>query len=368
MAGVKRSRILIVDDDPINLLVLEEILSKRFDIATAGTGEDAAATASVFKPDLILIDLLVEDASGYEICRKLRATPKLKLTKIILVSTKALLKDRLFGYQAGADDYIARPFDPDELLAKVGVFIRLKSVEEIDRVKDDLINVFSHETRTPLNAIIGFGRLLAESPVLAEEDKEFVKTILDSGMSLLSLSNKAVLLSTLRQENKTISRFKASLAKIVANAMQDLPDSIRARGVQVSVECQDAEVYVDEQLVETALAYVIENACKFSQPGAKAWVRSTIDKEAKTLKVSVVDEGCGIPPERLPEIFDEFGIEDVEHHNRGHGLSLSIVKLVMELHDGSVSAVNNAGGAGSTFTLAFTEHSLVPPPEETKPS
>ncbi len=364
MAGKKRSRILIVDDDPINLLVLEEILAKSFDTMTAGTGEEAAAIAETFKPDLILIDLLVQDSSGYKICRQLRATPKLKLTKIILVSTKALLKDRLFGYQAGADDYIARPFDPDELLAKVGVFIRLKSVEEIDRVKDDLINVFSHETRTPLNAIIGFGRLLAESPSMPEEDKEFVKTILDSGMSLLSLSNKAVLLSTLRQENKTISRFKASLAKIVANAMQDLPDAIRAKGVETLTECQDAELYVDEQLIETAIAYVLENACKFSEPGTKALIRSELDKEAKTLKVSVSDEGCGIPPARLPEIFDEFGIEDVEHHNRGHGLSLSIVKLVMELHEGSVSAACNEGRPGTTFTLTFTAPSLTPPPEQ----
>jgi DNA-binding response OmpR family regulator len=155
----------------VNLLVIEEILSRNFNWAQASTTEQAVSLAASFKPDLVLIDLLVQDGSGYEICKTLRSNPKLKFTKIILVSTKALLKDRLSGYQAGADDYIARPFDPDELTAKAKVFIRLKSVEEVDRAKDDLINLFSHETRTPLNAIIGFAKLLAETPALPTTKK-----------------------------------------------------------------------------------------------------------------------------------------------------------------------------------------------------
>lgn len=356
---VKKSRILVVDDDPINLLVIDEILSKRFAISTAADAEEASRLAEDFKPDLVLIDLMVHDNSGYEICRMLRGHPKLRFTKIILVSTKSLLKDRLFGYEAGADDYIARPFDPDELLAKVNVFIRLKSVEEIDRVKDDLINIFSHETRTPLNAIIGFSRLLCESPSLAPEEKEFVKLITESGLSLLSLSNKAILLSTLRKENRTLSRFPASLPAIVQNSLKNLPDALKEKGIKVETRIQDAVLYVDEQLIENAMTYLVENAHKFSPEGSKACI-FTENASDGSLAVRVKDQGCGIPPARLTEIFDEFGIEDVSHHGRGHGLSLSIVKNVMELHEGKVTAANNTDGPGSVFSLVFTSQSLTP--------
>lgn len=355
-----KSRILVVDDDPVNLLVIEEILSSHFDLANAATDEDAINAASTFKPDLVLIDLLVQDGSGYAICKLLKSNPKLKFTKIILVSTKALLKDRLFGYQAGADDYIARPFDPDELIAKAKVFIRLKSVEEVDRAKDDLINLFSHETRTPLNAIIGFARLLDESPTLPEDEKEFVKTIIESGMSLLSLSNKAVMISTLRQEGRTVTRSKVSLRALIDNAIRDIPESFKSKGVKLESECPDVILMVDEHMVEVALAFVIENAFKFSEPDTKVVVGHELDAANGVLRLSVTDQGCGIPPERMQDIFDQFGVEDVAHHSRGHGLSLSIVKLVMEAHEGEVSAAANPEGKGSKFTLTFNKSSLLP--------
>ena len=359
MPNTKKSRILVVDDDPVNLLVIEEILSEHFELACASTGEDAVSIASVFKPDLVLIDLLVQDGSGYNICRLLKSNTKLKFTKIILVSTKALLKDRLFGYQAGADDYIARPFDPDELIAKARVFIRLKSVEEVDRAKDDLINLFSHETRTPLNAIIGFARLLAESPAIPEDEQEFVKTIIESGMSLLSLSNKAIMISTLRQEGRTITRFEASLRNLIDNSISDVPESFKLKNIQIINECKDeTSIFIDEHMVEVAFAFVIENAMKFSEAGTKVSVTQEFDQTNGNLKVSVCDQGCGITHERLSDIFDEFGVEDVAHHSRGHGLSLSIVKMVMEAHEGTVVAMPNPEGKGSKFTLTFTPASL----------
>lgn len=360
MPNDKKSRILVVDDDPVNLLVIAEILSSHFDLATASTGDDAVSLASSFKPDLVLIDLLVQDGDGYSICKLLKSNPKLKFTKIILVSTKALLKDRLFGYQAGADDYIARPFDPEELIAKAKVFIRLKSVEEVDRAKDDLINLFSHETRTPLNAIIGFGKLLAESPSLPADEMEFVKTIIDSGMSLLSLSNKAIMLSTLRQEGRTVNRTKACLRTLTDNAISDIPESFRAKGITITNECQPLAMMVDEHMVEVAIAFVVENALKFSDPGTKVTISQEFDEANGTLRVSVTDQGCGITPERMQSIFDEFGVEDVAHHSRGHGLSLSIVKLVMDAHEGEVSAAANPEGKGSKFTMTFNKSSLAP--------
>jgi signal transduction histidine kinase len=228
----------------------------------------------------------------------------------------------------------------------------------VDRAKDDLINLFSHETRTPLNAIIGFAKLLSETPALPDDEKEFVKTIIESGMSLLSLSNKAIMITTLRQEGRTIARSKVELRDMLDNAICDVPEQFKAKGVPVENLCEaGTTMFVDEHMVEVALSFVIENALKFSDSGKVVLSRDLGDDGE--LRISVTDEGCGIPPERLPDIFDEFGVEDVAHHSRGHGLSLAIVKLVMEAHEGRVEASPNPSGKGSRFTLIFGRSSLL---------
>ncbi|OGV48218.1 MAG: hypothetical protein A2X49_05160 [Lentisphaerae bacterium GWF2_52_8] len=354
MPAKKRSRILVVDDDPMNILILQEILGTKYDMQTASSGEEAIAVSNNFKPDLIMIDNMMQDTNGYDVCRHLRSNPKLKLTKIILVSKKTLLKDRLIGYEAGADDFIAKPFDPEELLAKVGIFIRLKSVEEIDRVKDDLINLFSHETRTPLNAIMGFAKLLQDSPNVSPDEKEFVNIIIESGTSLLALSNKAILLSSLRKENKEISAAKVQLHTLVEDALRHIPEPLKNKRIKLDTHYDMQSVLnVDNQLVGTALGYLVDNAYKFSPDEGKVLISSENSKDRSRFLIHISDSGKGIPPGRLSSIFDEFGIEDVGHHGRGHGLSLAIVKYVMELHSGEVIAGNNPKGEGAIFTLAF---------------
>ncbi|MGH9361080.1 MAG: response regulator, partial [Thermoanaerobaculia bacterium] len=135
MEPAKRPRILVVDDDPINVCILEEILAEQYELATAGNGEEALEKAPAFKPDLVLLDIMMPGIDGYEVCRRLKSNPRLRDAKVILVSAKAMLSERLEGYESGADDYLTKPFDDAELMAKVRVFLRLKSIEEIDRFK-----------------------------------------------------------------------------------------------------------------------------------------------------------------------------------------------------------------------------------------
>src|SRR6266705_2169784 len=125
------NRILIVDDHPINVAILEEILGDDYPLQTATCGEEALAIAPDFQPALILLDIMMPGIGGYETCRRLRAHPALRYSKIIMVSARALVAERLQGYDVGADDYITKPFDEEELVAKVRVYLRLRSLEEV---------------------------------------------------------------------------------------------------------------------------------------------------------------------------------------------------------------------------------------------
>ena len=122
-----RSRILVVDDSPTNIKIAKVTLGEIYHLATAVTGEEALQIAPDFQPDVILLDIMMPGIDGYEVCREIRGNPALRNTKIIMVSAKAMVSERLEGYEAGADDYITKPFEEDELLAKVRVFLRLKS-------------------------------------------------------------------------------------------------------------------------------------------------------------------------------------------------------------------------------------------------
>ncbi len=121
-----KSKILVVDDNPTNIAVLAEMLSAEYTLKTALSGEEALEMVKDFIPDVILLDIMMPGIDGYEVCRRLRADRAYRQIKIIMVSAKSLLAERLEGYDAGADDYITKPFEEDELVAKVRVYLRLK--------------------------------------------------------------------------------------------------------------------------------------------------------------------------------------------------------------------------------------------------
>ncbi|MBL8014251.1 MAG: response regulator, partial [Candidatus Omnitrophica bacterium] len=121
-----KDKVLAVDDDPTNLKIYEEVLKDQCHLKVASTGEEALQQIPRFKPDIVLLDIMMPGIDGYETCQKIKNDPDLKFTKILMVSAKAMTNDRLAGYGTGADDYITKPFNDDELLAKVKVYLKLK--------------------------------------------------------------------------------------------------------------------------------------------------------------------------------------------------------------------------------------------------
>ena len=120
----KKTKILVVDDDPMNLKFLKEILADQYNVESALSGEEALEIIVDFVPEILLLDIMMPGIDGYEVCKRIRANKKLANMKILLVSAKAMLNEKLMGYEVGADDYITKPFEHEELLAKIKIFIR----------------------------------------------------------------------------------------------------------------------------------------------------------------------------------------------------------------------------------------------------
>jgi len=117
-----QKRMLVVDDNHDNIAIAEELFSKHCDLRTAMTGKEALKIAMDFRPDIILLDIMLPDTSGYQVCRQLRKCHTLTDTKIIMVTAKGALEDRVEGYEVGANDYIVKPFDAESLLESVEFF------------------------------------------------------------------------------------------------------------------------------------------------------------------------------------------------------------------------------------------------------
>jgi putative two-component system response regulator len=146
----RNPRILLVDDCVINLKVLDKLLRDNYQLAQAVSGEQCLTVMRSFEPDLVLLDIMMPGIDGYETCRRIKSSPLGKFTQVILVSAKASAEERLQGYEAGADDYVVKPFDHDELLAKIRIHFRLRTTVE------DLwsANAKIHQFNTELEQII----------------------------------------------------------------------------------------------------------------------------------------------------------------------------------------------------------------------
>ncbi len=221
-------KVLVVDDDPLNLGILEEVIGDQYEMVSAESGEAALDILPRFCPDLILLDIMMPGIDGYEVCHRIRQNARYKFTKIILVSGKSLVAERLKGYEAGADDYVTKPFIAEELEAKIRVFLRLKHTEEMDKIKTELLMLFSHETRTPLNGIISMSEFLQSDSSISEKIRSNIKVITDSGYRLLDFVEKASTLCNLKY-NSELSTQKESVALHLKSVLTIVEYKVRKR-------------------------------------------------------------------------------------------------------------------------------------------
>ena len=350
----EKKRVLVVDDNELNIEILRENLEECYHLETALSGPEALDKMRTFYPEIILLDIMMPEMDGYTVCRKIREDQRFAFTKIIIVSAKTLESERLVGYEAGADDYITKPFNQDELMAKLRVYSRLQSEEKMNRMKDDLLILLSHETNTPLNSIKGFADLLLKTTSLDEKQKMYVRTIYEAGDSLENFLHKALLLSGLKGEEYRLSLAPRSLREMVTKAVDALASQAQTKDVRIVLSGEvDGLVACESSLLETAFKAVLDNAIKFSPEGEDVQVE--IGTEGREYVIQVKNVGEGIPLDQLSSIFEPFGVRDIGHHHHGQGLSLAIARNIMARHGGGLYARDTQdGGACFVFRLPIS--------------
>ena len=344
------NRILIVDDHPTNVALLEDILGDDYPLVSASSGEEALELALDFQPALILLDIMMPGLNGYETCRQLRAQATLRHTKIIMVSAKAMVSERLQGYEAGADDYITKPFDEDELLAKVRVYLRLKSVEEVEQLKSNLLVLLGTETRTPLNGILPILELLRSDDDMSPEERTmFLDMAYQSAKRLHRLIERCMILSEMKAGRWEFQRTPADLVEVVQDATCLVAPQAAERHVQIErILPTTAMALLDVDHMRDVVIALLENAIRFSSTDRQVVV--TVAHSDEHVHLTVSNQGNGIEPDALPLVFEEFTQPDLDHHSEGQGLSLAIARQVVQAHHGTIT-VESTQGLETTFTV-----------------
>jgi CheY-like chemotaxis protein len=366
------SKILIVDDVQINLDLMKDILSEKgYMIATAINGKSAIAKAKTHKFDLILLDIVLPDIDGFEVCEHLKSNPQTQEVPIIFLTAKKEKDSITKGFQVGAVDYIPKPFSREELLARVDLHLTLrKAQDELIRSKDMalaaakakaifLANI-SHEIRTPMNGIIGMIDILKRTS-LTQEQLEYVEIIGISGENLLMIINDVLDFSKIEAGQITFERIRFNLYDEVTEVIKILRYKAIQKNLELSFEISPdvPQLLVGDPLrLKQVLINLCNNSIKFTSEGyvhVKVNLVKLNESEVR-LHFEVQDTGIGISPENQTKLFKSFSQADASTTRKfgGTGLGLAISKNLVELMNGNIAIISEEGkGAIFHFESEF---------------
>lgn len=351
-----RQKVLIIDDEQENIELYTLFLQAEFDIDSAQTGEEGYRKILEFEPDVVLLDIMLPDISGYDICKKIRNNEEFKLMKVLFVSGKVDIEDRLLGYSIGADDYVTKPVNPDELLAKVKVYSKLRKIEEIDRYKNNFMSLINHETSTPLNAIIGFSRLLLDHK--DDQVVGFAKEIAQAGDRLNEKIGRILTLNDIYNDSAQYEEEVVDIENIINDVVARYSEGAKAKNIEIKNNIPDGHsllVSSNEGLLFKSIDYVFKNAVEFTVQGGTVIISAR--EEAERVVMTILDEGPGFTEEQLKSIFDFFNCNDLLHHKTGLSISIAIANSCMSKYGGSL-VVTNGKEKGARLEFTFMKFNI----------
>ena len=372
---MKKPLILVVDDTEASRYLCARVLrAARMEVIEAGTGEEALRLAEERKPELLVLDIKLPDMSGLEVCRRIRAGRSGQRVAILHVSSTYVTPEaEIESQESGADIYLAQPVEPRELVSVVKALIRMRELDEereavlrlgqaalaeaqqVARIKDEFLATLSHELRTPIGVLSNWLNVMRQGPATPEELAQGLEVMERNARWMTKLINDLLDVSGIISGKVALEREPSRIETIIRPAVESIRPAAVAKGIAITTDLDPlpGPVSVDPNRMQQVLANLLSNAIKFTGQGGRIEVRCR--QAGMQIQITVADTGEGIAPGMLSSIFERFRQADssITRRHGGLGLGLAIVRHIVELHGGAVSAHSDGPGKGSRFTVTL---------------
>lgn len=350
--------ILVVDDTEDNLDLLEFALKRKpVQMLRAGSGKECLQIAAQNHPDVILLDIQMPEMDGFETLKHLRASKKtLGIPVIFLTAQRKDASSIEQGLSLGADEYLTKPIDIDELLVRTRSLVRFKKMEaELERTKADFMAMLIHDMRSPIGGISSILELLEEpliknSPI-QDVHRELLVSAEDATRRLLNLINDMLDLSKFEAGKMNLTRDPVLIGEIANRIIKQMQPQFKQKQIQLNISLEEdlPSISVDSQKIAQVFTNILSNALKFTPADGTVKITITSSKDAagsnEFIQTSIINDGPGIPPDELPMLFERYkqGVASEIVQAKGTGLGLAICKLIVEAHGGVITAESEPG-------------------------
>lgn len=380
-----KAKVLVVDDEVVNLQVLvNQLTLNNYDVYTAQNGEEVFSIVKDHDIDLIILDIMMPGMSGYEVCRKLRKSYSLMDLPILMLTAKNQVRDKMLSFEAGANDYLVKPCDRQELLSRVKTLVQVKKLNEElvlmnthleDKVQErtaklniahenlqkmveqrrQLLANIAHELGTPLTLIHNYIQSIQKG-LIDIDDKHYQKLVADKVNVLNRLIDDLFDLSRLESGKISLEirkyRVNEWLEQVYYKSEFAVTQSNRKFSYsKIPVELENFTSYIDKERVDQLFSNLISNAIENTKVGSGEIKMNVKLLDNDQLLIQVSDNGSGIAKEDLPYIFERFYSKNTSTgENFGTGLGLAITKQIVESHNGKIR-VESKLNEGTTFYI-----------------
>jgi len=352
-----RSRILVVDDDPTAHEIISAILEREdYELHFADNGPAALEQMGRLQPQVVCCDMMMPEMSGIEVCSYLKADPATRHVPVIAVTaldSREFLADIL---AAGADDFVAKPIQANELRARLRSMIRISRqyelLEAALRLRSDLTYMLVHDLRGPLAGMQLALDLVRLDP-LTRRQEDAVETLEGGGERLQRLIHDLLVMGRIEAGRLPLKRTTVPVARLLERAVGNRRPVAESHGLLLECRCgpgSEEPVSMDVSLMERVIDNLLANAIKFSPPGGRIVAEAGVT--GSECLVEVVDEGIGVPPELSDCIFEKYQVGGLHPGVLQIGLGLAFCKLVVEAHEGRVEYRPNQS-RGSVFSVRW---------------
>jgi signal transduction histidine kinase len=354
--------LLVVDDTEDNLDLLEFAMKRKpIKMLRASSGRQCLEIAQEKNPDVILLDIQMPEMDGFETLMHLRANPvTAKIPVIFLTAQRKDANSIEQGLELGADEYLTKPIDTEELLVRTRMLVRVKRAEsELERTKADFMAMLVHDLRSPLNGIKSvidfFKELRDQGKPFSTEQLGLLDTAGESAKRMLELINDILDLSKFEAGNMSLDKQKIALPIIIDTVCRELSLQFKQKNIEVVKKygANLPDVVVDAEKVGQVVMNILSNAMKFTKTGGSVTIATSVVTDQQdgvaekkdVVQVSITDTGVGVAKEEIPHLFERY--KQVSSAKRtkqkGTGLGLSICKLIVQSHGGRMSVESEVG-------------------------